>query len=422
MQGHPNTELAHDLGTAPVGVRNRLRTGAAEVEHKLVGRLRGKPDTPPLPVALAALQAFQPLNPNNAGIHRLGDVGANNPWRSTRQLEAEAVAETVELLGENRSRCSGYLNSGSTEGNITAMWWARKRATSQGRLLRVIAPATVHYSVTKAVDLLGLDGALKLLPVDHNLQVSPAALDTALAESRRERRSVLVIATAITTATGTIDALSPIEEILDRHPDVPSGIHLDAAIGGLLVPFTEGWQPWSERPSLLSVTVDWHKLAGVPYSAGMLVFRSGAEAYGQPVAMISTGLDETVLGSRSGATAGAVWATLRSLGADGLTHRARRCVALRNSLLESLKDDLALEVHAPPASNVAAIRLSASDPAVGRLAAQLEPSSVYPSSVAGHPDDVYFPAFCMPHNTEDEVGRFVEDVRSALNAPRRKVS
>lgn len=393
--------------TRIIDVERRLLGVERSIRNRLDGLVRGKPDTTPHPAALRAIELLSPLNPNNAGIHRRSERAAANPWQATRDLETEVVEDTIRFLGAEPSHFSGHLTTGATESNITAIWWARNRAEAERATLHIVAPATVHYSIQKAADLAGLTGEVHIVPVDRDLQISLSALTETLETlDAQDDIKVLCVATLITTATGTVDDLERLNDVLTEFPGLAPEVHVDAAIGAFILPFLAGWRPWSDQHLVRSFGIDWHKLGGLPYQAGMLVYRADAPDFLQAIEMISTGRDETLVGSRSGVSAAAVWATFQSLGVDGFERRAAHVTDLACVLADGLSD-LGLEVRQPAGSNVVTIEAPTGSPLDQRLTEVLPAFSSYGSSVLGHEHLRFYPLFCMPHNDVGAVNRII---------------
>ncbi len=193
---------------------------------------------------------------------------------------------------QNRDSTLGMMTSGGTTANIAALWCARNskfRKTHDFpgietaglpsalrhfgfRGAAIIGSELMHYSIEKAVDILGLgtDHLIKI-PTDQNFRVDCAKLSEKIEFMRKERIAVLaIVGIAGTTDSGSIDHLEELGGIARTH-----GIHfhVDAAWGGP-VRFCEDWKhllAGIERAD--SITVDGHKQLYVPMGSGMVLFR-----------------------------------------------------------------------------------------------------------------------------------------------------
>jgi glutamate decarboxylase len=98
-------------------------------------------------------------------------------------------------------------------------------------------------------------------------------------EPQIDENTVGVVAVAGTTYTGECDEIEGIDELLgrlrnERGLDVP--MHIDAASGGFVFPFTDPEYAWDFRlRSVKSINVSGHKFGLVYPGVGWLVFRDG---------------------------------------------------------------------------------------------------------------------------------------------------
>jgi glutamate decarboxylase len=190
----------------------------------------------------------------------------------------------------------GNVTSGGTLSNMTALMVAREKAfppdgdfpglrmMGSDKALRhygysrgvVIVSTRGHYSITKAVNLLGMGESNVInIPVDGSNHIDTKKLRRkikSLQEDTHERTKVIaVIGIAGTTETGNIDDLESIAEI---SAEAGAHFHVDAAWGGpaLLV---DEYRPMFKGIEMAdSVALDTHKLLFCPISMGMVLFRN----------------------------------------------------------------------------------------------------------------------------------------------------
>lgn len=186
----------------------------------------------------------------------------------------------------------GAFCSGGTLANITALWTARNRlfrpsgnfrgVAQEGMSkalqyldctgLAVLVSRRGHYSLGKAVDVLGI-GRENLIAVetnDHN-RIDMKCLRQQCARLRSEGiRPLSLVGIAGTTETGNID---PLDDLADLAQELGCHYHVDAAWGGptLLSRTYKGLLKGIERAD--SVTIDAHKQLYVPMGAGMVLFK-----------------------------------------------------------------------------------------------------------------------------------------------------
>ena len=114
------------------------------------------------------------------------DINLAVDARAATQIEHQAVRWVSEFVGFPAT--IGAFTSGGTISNVTALAAAREQALPgarteglSGRRLTVYCSAEVHYSITRAVELLGIgSNNLRDLPIDDARRLRPDALAEAL--------------------------------------------------------------------------------------------------------------------------------------------------------------------------------------------------------------------------------------------------
>ncbi|MEH6611746.1 MAG: pyridoxal-dependent decarboxylase [Halioglobus sp.] len=216
----------------------------------------------------------------------------------------------------------------------------------------IMAPSTMHYSWPKAAALIGLGSdTLESVHVDLDCRMDTVHLRKKLDACLAEKRPVLqVVAVMGTTEESAVDPLDEIVKIREeyRQRGLEFELHLDAAWGGYFasmlrnegadVEFSPGclertpamtMSPYLRRQYEAfshadSITVDPHKGGYIPYPAGALCYRNGAQrdlvAFTAPV-VYHGGIDPTVgvygvEGSKPGAAAAGVYLSHRVISTD----------------------------------------------------------------------------------------------------------
>ncbi|MCE9669679.1 tyrosine decarboxylase MfnA [Myxococcus stipitatus] len=284
----------------------------------------------------------------------LGDVRI---FRGTHELERRAVALMGALLG--KESCAGSLVSGGTEANLLALYVARKLATQRRGGLsgppEVIAAETVHYSVQKIFDLLGITP--RIAPVDARLR-----MDVKAAEALVNERTIALIGTAGTSEFGSVD---PIEELSRLAVERDLYLHVDAATGGFIIPFArELGRPLPRfdfsLPGVASITMDPHKYGLVNVPAGAIFFRDPAlqSLISLESFFARTPTHRTFLGTRPGGAALATYAVLEHLGWDGFLEATRTNYDNMAYLVERL-EARGHSLRVPPELNIVIVDLPA---------------------------------------------------------------
>lgn len=190
----------------------------------------------------------------------------------------------------------GAFCSGGTVANITALWVARNKLLGptngfsgvaraglaaglqhyRYKKLAVLASRRGHYSISKAIDILGL-GKDQFISIDCPSQkLSPErALAVGKAYQQEGNKLLAIIGIAGTTETGHVD---PLDELADVAAELNTHFHVDAAWGGATL-FSDQYASLLkgiERAD--SVTIDAHKQMYVPMGAGVVLFKNPKDA------------------------------------------------------------------------------------------------------------------------------------------------
>src|SRR6266566_3266446 len=294
---------------------------------------------PPHAVARLAYALAMWINPNNHAL----DGG-----RATSAMEKEAVAEIADMFGWKNFL--GHLCGGGTMANLEALWAAGQ--LNPGK--KILASEQAHYTHGRISGVLQLP--FEPVPCDTHGRMDANAL-----AKRLERGDVgTVVATMGTTATGSVDPLSEILKLREKHG---FRIHADAAYGGYFA-LTENLTENAERAFARigdadSIVIDPHKHGLQPYGCGCVMFRDPEVGrfykHDSPYTYFTSGdlhLGEISLEcSRPGAAAVALWATQRLLPLVTDGEFARGLAAGRKAALtlyERVKGDRRFVTAAPP--------------------------------------------------------------------------
>ncbi len=375
--------------------------------------------TEPHPVAIQALSSFLSANTTNVGIHtRFGDGKTG-----TRRLEKEVLALLSDLY--SGGALDGYLTSGGTEGVLCALHLGRNILRRSGKHhLKVFTGALAHHSITKAAEI--LDIPLEALPVSEKYTLDPHQLRAKiLAEKETGLDGILVVSTAGYFSTGLVDDVDKIAEVLEdlQAMDPSFGIyhHVDAAYGGFVLPFTNSLIPFDFRNRKVhSLTTDPHKMGLVPYGCGVLLCRKGIFESVALHAELSGFVDETIIGSRPGAMAAALWAVIHALGRNGYIHIAASCLEKLRYLITSIQQvDPQTLILRHPDMNVAAVSFSLAN---GKLPTLLEEryrlvGNALPIFENGKKTGtrVFYHFYAMPSLTTEEIERFIQELQVAYH-------
>lgn len=252
---------------------------------------------------------------------------------SVARIHSGIVDRVRSVLGGGAD-VYGSVTSGGTESCVLACLAAREVCGREpGSGGTIVAPVTVHAAFRKAAHLLGLRFV--------GVEVDPASGRVSAEElvAAVDHDTVLVVCSAPSYPTGVIDPVSEVAAGLAANHDPRIGLHVDACLGGLVLPYWPGADTGSQttssdstRPAAVSrwdlrldrvtsISADLHKYGFAPKGSSVLLSR-GRERHrsawfattdwpGYPV------VNPTLAGSKPLEPAAAAWAVLEALGDDG---------------------------------------------------------------------------------------------------------
>jgi sphinganine-1-phosphate aldolase len=271
-------------------------------------------------------------NPTDPELERLQEAVALeylhenylNPFAfpSLLQMEREVVAMGADLLGGGQADPkAGKLTSGGTESLFLAVQVARDHARETRGIAEpaIVLPETAHPAFAKACHY--LDVTEVRVPVAADRRADLRATEEAIDGLRG--RTALVVGSAPCYPYGVVD---PIPELAELAAEGDTLCHVDACLGGWLLPFLERLgepiPPWDMRvEGVTSLSADIHKYGWCFKGASLLLHRSEdllRHQYfifdGWPGGLYGSA---TTAGTRPAAPIAAAWATIRHLGEEG---------------------------------------------------------------------------------------------------------
>ncbi len=230
---------------------------------------------PPAPMALLGSLLSGFLN-NGAAVYEMGMTG--------NAIE-KIVTENLGLKFGFGSDASGFVTSGGTLGNLTALLSARAASTNvwdagsgEQNNLAIMVSAESHYSVDRAARIMGLGtGGIIKIPVNDRFQLRTDLLDTYFAEARKAGKNVFcIIGCACSTSTGAYDDLQTIGEFAAKNH---IWFHVDGAHGAPAIysPLYKHLLKGVEMAD--SLIVDFHKMMMTPALSTAVIYKRAADSY-----------------------------------------------------------------------------------------------------------------------------------------------
>jgi tyrosine decarboxylase/aspartate 1-decarboxylase len=322
------------IGQSQKDVINQLKKIHLLDQKYSNGKILCSMSTKPHPIAKKAYEMFFETN--------IGDSGL---FQGAAKLEKEVIDQLASLL--NNKAASGFLVSGGTEANLMALLAARNM--KKIRKPEVVLAESAHFSLTKICNLLNIEPVYAKL--DSSFRVVPVEVENKITEN-----TIAIVGTVGTAELGIIDPIEQLSIIARKHN---IWLHVDAAFGGLIVPFL----PQRRMPldfsldSVKSITVDPHKMGMAAIPTGGILFKDKT-----PLNFIETQtpyLTEknqyTFVGTRTGASVASAWAVFKFLGIDGFKKIVFSCIKNTQLIAKGLKK-LGFKLIVEPELNLLAFK------------------------------------------------------------------
>lgn len=342
--------------------------------------------TVPHPIAIEAHKLFINVN--------LGDPGI---FLGSTELERKLI----KLLGDltHNPNAVGYICSGGTEANIQAIRAFRNKNRKRLKKFNIVVPKTAHFSFDKAGEILCVEVRKAGLDEDYRVDLGEV-------EKLVDDETVALVGIAGTTELGQID---PIVELSELAEEKGIDLHVDAAFGGLVIPFLDDPYPFDFiNRGVSSITIDPHKMGMATIPAGGILFRD--ETYLKFLEVetpyLTSRTQFTLTGTRSATGVASAYAVLRHLGFDGMKKVVKICMKNTRIVVEEMQL-LGFEPIIDPVLNVAAFKSERAE----KIKEELYRRGWVISTIR-EPRAIRL--VIMPHVTEEVIKDFVSVLKQVL--------
>jgi glutamate/tyrosine decarboxylase-like PLP-dependent enzyme len=273
---------------------------------------------------------------------------------SLGEIQSDVVGWTAALLHAD-AQVAGFMTSGGTESILCAVKAARERARAERGVTapEIVLPASAHAAFHKAAHDFGL--TTRSVPVGPDFRADVAAMAACV-----NANTALVVGSAPQYPQGVVD---PIPELAELAARVGASLHVDACMGGFVLPFAErlGYAvpPWDFRvPGVTTISADLHKLGYAPKGASVILHRNKQLRRYQTFVFDGWlgGLyaSPNLQGTRPGLPMACAWAVMQRLGLEGYERLTRATLAARDRMLAAIAAVPGLQVLGAPDAHVVA--------------------------------------------------------------------
>jgi glutamate/tyrosine decarboxylase-like PLP-dependent enzyme len=275
---------------------------------------------------------------------------------SLRKFETEVVTMTAALLGGDEN-VVGTMTSGGTESDLMAVKvardWARQHRPEIERP-EVVMPVTAHPAIDKAGDYFGV--RIVHVPVRADFRADVEAMRAAITPN-----TILLVASAPAYPHGVVDPIAELAEIAQERGLL---FHVDACVGGFMLPFVRqlGYAvpDFDFRvPGVTSMSADLHKFGYAAKPASVVLYRTPELRRRQFFVYIDWpgGIypSTAMTGTRPGGPVAAAWALMNYLGEEGYLHITETVMTTARKIQEGIRAIPGIKVLSDPEMSVFAI-------------------------------------------------------------------
>lgn len=230
---------------------------------------------PPLPITALSAMVSSVLN-NGMAVYEMG--------MAPTAMERIITDFICKKIGYH-SKSNGFLTSGGTLANLTALLAARKAKLTHNvwndghkERLGIMVSEEAHYCVDRAARIMGLgeDGIIKI-PATKKFALDTKQLETYYEKAQKAGIKIFaIIGSAPSTSTGVFDDLEVIAQFSLKH-DI--WFHVDGAHGGASI-FSKTYKHMVNGIEMAdSVVIDGHKMMMMPALTTALLFKDGTNSH-----------------------------------------------------------------------------------------------------------------------------------------------
>jgi sphinganine-1-phosphate aldolase len=245
---------------------------------------------------------------------------------SLRTIQADTVAWTAGLL-HGDDDVAGFLTSGGTESILCAVLAARERGAAERGITapEIVLPVSAHAAFHKAAH--NFQVVVRKAPVKADFTVDVEAMAGLVGPN-----TVLVVGSAPQYPQGVQDDIPAIAQLA---MSVGANCHVDACMGGFVLPFAEMLarpvSPWDFRvDGVTTISADIHKLGYAPKGVSVILHRN-KESRRYQTFVFDDWLggfyaSPNMQGTRSGLPMACAWAVMSHLGVEGYVALTRQAL------------------------------------------------------------------------------------------------
>lgn len=252
---------------------------------------------------------------------------------NTHEFENEVINFFAPLYGFFSEEAWGFVTHSGTDGNMHGMYFGVKQLLGETKTLPICyVSEEAHYSIKRVADLQNLE--LRLIKADERGKMIISEFEKALDPSK----PALVVIAMGTTFKGAIDDQAAIDAVIRKKKPVAVYRHLDAALFGGYLPFTEHKDLVNRKVFPFdSIAVSGHKFFGFDEPMGIFITTKKTLKETNPfrVSYLNEAVP-TLTCSRNALSALKFWWKVKKTGMKGFQEQAKAILANAQYLEDEL--------------------------------------------------------------------------------------
>ncbi|KAJ3101499.1 hypothetical protein HDU97_001314 [Phlyctochytrium planicorne] len=334
-----------------------------------------------------------------------------------RRMESEVVSMVLNMYNAPSTAC-GSVTSGGTESLLMAIKAYRDRARDLRGVTEpeMVIPVTMHAAFDKGADYFGVK--IVHVPVDN----VTGKVDLAKVEANINFNTIMLAGSSPNFPHGIVDDIPALAALAKKH-DI--GMHVDACLGGFIVPFVE--KAGFPLPhyvdfrvdGVTSISADTHKYGFAPKGSSVIMYRTKElRNYQYFVTTEWPGgvyASPSIAGSRPGALIAGCWTAMIHMGESGYIETTKKIVGAARKVADGIRSIEGLRLIGEPLLSVVSFD-------------SVAPLKIYGigdllSRKGWHLNMLQFPPAihiaCTLLTTEEAVQQLLQDIREAVDALRK---
>ena len=226
---------------------------------------------------IALLGLTSDLMNNGMGIYEMGAAAV--------AMEHLVIKTFAEHISYKTDHSNGFLTSGGTLANLTALLAARAKLYQQYPEINInnahiLVSEQAHFCIDRAWTTMGMNvNNLHKIPVNDAYQVDIVAMKSTVTTilAQPNQRIMAIVGCACTTATGSYDDIASLSDLCQQDN---IWLHIDGAHGGAAIfsPKLKS-QLLNQIHRADSIIIDAHKMMLTPALATAVLFKDHMDGY-----------------------------------------------------------------------------------------------------------------------------------------------